>query len=70
LSSGNSTLGRSSQYFAQGQRNNEARCSREALDKGEFVLDLAAVRLGLVLRLLELVGRGVLLERDLVSVSA
>lgn len=42
---------------------------REALDKGEFVLDLAAIGLGLLLRLLELVGRGVLFEGDLYAVS-
>jgi hypothetical protein len=38
---------------------------REALDKGELVLDLATIGLRLVLSLVEFLRRGVLLERDL-----
>ena len=43
---------------------------REALDQGEFVLDLAAVGLGLVLGLGELLRRRILLECDLVLSAA
>lgn len=44
--------------------------SREALDQGKLVLDLAALGFGLVLCLVELLGRGVLLEGDLVPATS
>ena len=38
---------------------------REAFDEGKLMLDLTTIRLSLVLSLGELLGGGVLLERDL-----
>lgn len=40
---------------------------REAFDEGKLMLDLTTIRLSLVLSLGELLGGGVLLERDVVE---
>lgn len=41
---------------------------RETLDQGEFVLDLAAIGLGLLLCFVEFVGGGVFFQSDLCEI--
>ncbi len=61
MSSGNSTLG------SQLGTGTCERDLREAFDQCELMFDLSPIGLCLFLGLLELVGRGVLLEGDLTS---